>query len=202
VPPGTTLSPLHYAQLIALFDAVLPAGDVLSGATRANAAWYLDQLLCAFRTSPPRIYAGGPYSGRHGGVDGFSQFQPLTRVEEIRWRTYLEGSQGLPAREFNGPVKGLRQTYEENLDALDVAGKLVNPKGFAFLSITDRGTVIDAADQTFIQLAYEQAVEGTYGDPVYGGNFEEAGWKGISYEGDRQPIGYTASQMMNPGEGA
>ena len=48
---------------------------------------------------------------------------------------------------------------------------------------------------------YEHAVEGTYGDPVYGGNFAELGWAAIDYEGDRQPIGYSARQMAHPEEG-
>jgi hypothetical protein len=109
VPAGTTLTPERFATLVALFDAFIPGDDSSPGATQAHAAWYLDQLLGAFSVDPPRIFAGGPYSGRHGGRDGFAEFQPLTRVERIRWQTYLEGSRGIPEREFNGPVVGMIQ---------------------------------------------------------------------------------------------
>lgn len=201
IPPGTKLSPERHAVLLAAMDALIPAAPGWPGATRAGAAWYLDQLLGAFDADPPRIYAGGPYSGRHGGLDGFSRFQRLTRVEELRWRTYLEGSQGIPEREFNGPVVGLLQRCEEGLDALDRAarGKEANP--FAALALERRRSVLLAADGEFVQLLYEYAAEGTYGDPVYGGNRDTIGWEAISYEGDRQPVGYTPRQMSNPEEG-
>ena len=201
IPLGTMLPAARYAQVAALLDALVPGDDAGAGATEAHAAWYLDQLLGAFRTDPPRLYAGGPYSGRHGGVDGFSHFQPLTRVETIRWRTHLEGSQGIAEREFNGPVKGLLQLYEENLDLLEQAAQKQNQLAFTALDLEPRRTILATADQTFVQVAYGHAVEGTYGDPVYGGNFELSGWQVISYEGDRQPIGYTARQMSNPEEG-
>lgn len=198
VPPGTTLTPQRFAVLSALFDTIVPLTDVLAGSVQAHAPWYLDQLLGAFNTNPPRIYAGGPYSGRHGGADGFSQFQPLTRVEEIRWRTYLEGSNGIAEREFNGPVTGMIQTYEQNLDTLDAAAQTAFGKSFALLGIDDRNTLVSAADATFIGIAYTHAIEGTYSDPVYGGNFGGVGWASISFEGDRQPVGYTAAEMMDP----
>jgi hypothetical protein len=201
IPAGTTLSPARYALLLALMDALIPGDETSPGATLAHAAWYLDQLLGAFLVDPPRIFAGGPTSGRHGGVDAFSHFQRLTRVEEIRWRTYLEGSQGHPEREFNGPVVGLRQTYEAGLDAVDALSQDSLAQGFALASLDDRKHLLPGLDPDFRQLTYEHAVEGTYGDPVYGGNFEQAGWKAIDYEGDRQPLGFSAEQMAHPEEG-
>ncbi|MBI4705975.1 MAG: hypothetical protein HY744_33195 [Deltaproteobacteria bacterium] len=104
IPPGTTLSPERYALLCALLDALVPCDESSPGATEAHAAWYVDQFLGAFRCDPPRIFAGGPYSGRHGGRHDFVELQPLTRVEAIRWRTFIEGSQGIPEREWAGPV--------------------------------------------------------------------------------------------------
>jgi hypothetical protein len=201
IPDGTVLDAAHYALLCALVDALVPADDDFAGATGAHAAWYIDQLFGAFRHEPPRIFAGGPYSGRHGGLDGFSHFQALTRVEEIRWRTYLEGSQGLPEREFNGKVVGLADRYRQGLDDLDAAATKEFGAGFALLGFDDRRTVLSKADAAFVQMAYEHAVEGTYGDPVYGGNLEGKGWQSIGYEGDRQPIGFSAHQMMYPEEG-
>ncbi len=193
VPPGTTLDAPRYARLAAAMGTIVPP------ATKAHAAWYLDQLLGAFAVTPPRIYAGGPYSGRQGGTDGFSHFLPLTRVEELRWRTYLEGSQGLPEREWNGPVKGLLTQYQEGLDALEV---LAQARGMAFtaLSRDARFSLLTGANADFVELLYQHAVEGTYGDPVYGGNLGKSGWAAIDYEGDRHPLGYTPRQMLHPEE--
>ncbi len=201
IPEGTTLSPARFATLSALMDALIPGDAHAAGAGDAHAAWYVDQLLGAFRTEPPRIYAGGPYSGRHGGRDAFSEFQRLTRVEELRWRTFIEGSRGLPEREWNGPVIGLVERYETGLDAVEMAAQSASQRRFTATGRAARRSILQGVDQTFVQMAYVHAVEGTYGDPVYGGNIELRGWAAIDYEGDRQPVGYTARQMSNPEEG-
>ncbi|MBM4397245.1 MAG: gluconate 2-dehydrogenase subunit 3 family protein [Deltaproteobacteria bacterium] len=196
-----SMSAARFAVLSAAVDALIPGDEAVPGAAIAGAASYVDGLLSAFAHNPPRVYAGGPYSGRHGGLDGFSRFIPLTRVEEIAWRTRIEGSAGRPEREFNGPVKGWVARYEKGLDALDAAARGAYGGGFADLGLDDRRAVLGAADGDFVKLAYDHACEGTYGDPVYGGNRDRAGWKGIGYEGDRQPVGYTARQMSHPEEG-
>ncbi len=201
VPADTTLAPRHYALLCAVADALLPGDDASPGAHLAGAAFYIDQLLGAFRVDPPRIFAGGPYSGRHGGEAGFASFQRLTRVEELRWRTTLEGSRGLPEREWNGPVVGLVERYPAGLDAIDASATTTFGESFLTLDLTRRQTILGGADPDFVQLAYEHVVEGTWGDPAYGGNADMLGWKAIRYEGDRQPIGFSAREMSNPEEG-
>ena len=195
IPNGTVLDARRYALLAALADALMPGDDTSPGADLARAAWYIDQLLGAFRTDPPRIFAGGPYSGRHGGNAGFEQFQRLTRVEEIRWRTYIEGSQGIPEREWNGPVKGLIDIYRDGLDAIDRVAQDSFGASYFSLDRASRQSVLAEADEEFIAVAFGHVVEGTWGDPVYGGNFQGLGWQAIDYEGDRQPIGFTARQM-------
>jgi hypothetical protein len=200
IPARAHLSPERYAALAAVMDALIPGDASSPGATLAGAAFYLDQLFGAFDVDPPRIFAGGPYSGRHGGADDFSHFQRLTRVEELRWRTAIEGSRGLPEREWNGPVKGLVVEYEEGLDALDAAAQDQQGARFSTLPLDVRRSLLLGADKAFVALVYTHAVEGTYGDPVYGGNAGGAGWRAIAYEGDRQPIGYTARQMAHPEE--
>jgi hypothetical protein len=201
VPAGATLSGPRYAGLAALFDALIPGDADSPGATGTQAAWYLDQFLGAFNVDPPRIYAGGPYSGRHGGLDNFSKFLPLTRVEEIRWRTYIEGSKGMKEREFNGPITGMAQRYDEFLAALDEAAQAGSGKRFALVGLEDRRSLLASADEALVKMAYDHAVEGTYGDPVYGGNRDMKGWNAISYEGDRQPAGFSRRQLLHPEEG-
>ncbi len=201
VPAGTFLAPLEFARLQAVFDAFIPGDAASPGAALTGAAWYLDQLLGAFRSDPPRIFAGGPFSGRHGGLDGFAEFQPLTRIEALRWRTFLEGSQGLAEREWNGPVTGLHDQVVAGLAAIASQAKA---NLATELEVLDRQAIVGLlakADKAVVQLLYEYAVEGTYGDPVYGGNRDRLGWQAIDYEGDRQPVGYSARQMTHPEEG-
>ena len=42
-----------------------------------------------------------------------TQFLPLSRVEELAWRTRIEGSRGIAEREWNGPVRGWQEIYRD-----------------------------------------------------------------------------------------
>jgi hypothetical protein len=173
--------------LAAAVDRLIPPDDEgAPGAASAGVVDYIDTLLGAFTFDPPRIYAGGPYSGRWGGEASFEQWLRLGPMEELAWRTRIEGSRGLPEREFNGPVVGLQQRYRDALAALGPDFALVAPE------TQDERLDLDA---TFKRLLYEHACEGMYGDPVYGGNRDFAGWDSIGWIGDIQPRGYTDREV-------
>ena len=178
------LSEDQHAVVAAACDRLVP------GSGAAGAADYVDGLLGAFAVDPPRIWAGGPFSGRHGGEDGFSRFLPLGRMEELAWRTRIEGSRGRPEREWNGPVVGLQERYLEGLSALG--------PDFAVLGAEDQDARLGAVPE-FAALLYEHACEGMYGDPVYGGNREGAGWRAIDFPGDAQPRGWTPVEVSDRG---
>jgi Gluconate 2-dehydrogenase subunit 3 len=171
----------------AVIDAA--CARLIPGAHEAAVANYIDGLLGAFAVDPPRIWAGGPFSGRHGGEARFAEFVPLSRLDELAWRTRIEGSQGLAEREFNGPVVGFQQRYRDGLTALgdDFAG--ADP---------DTQDARLRAHGSFTELLYEHACEGMYGAPEYGGNRELAGWRAVAFEGDVQPRGYTDEEVSQP----
>jgi hypothetical protein len=159
-----------------LADRLLPAHGDFPGAGAAGTADYVDMLLGAFATDPPAIWAGGPYSGRFGGDAGFGAFLPLSRLEELAWRTRIEGSRGIPEREWNGPVRGWQEIYREGIAALDDA------------------LDVDAVPE-LRQLLFEHACEASYGAPEYGGNRDLAGWRMIGYAGDVQPRGWSDAEV-------
>jgi len=181
--PHLFLDDDEYAVVEAACERLIP------GATEAGVADYVDGLLGAFVVDPPRIWAGGPFSGRHGGDAGFGTFIQLTRLDELAWRTRIEGSRGIPEREFNGPVVGLQERYRDGIDGLGPDFATANPDAQA--------ARLDA-DSDFTALLYEHACEGMYGAPEYGGNRDQVGWKYIKFPGDAQPRGYTAEQMLAP----
>ncbi|WP_424768167.1 gluconate 2-dehydrogenase subunit 3 family protein [Paenibacillus sp. sgz302251] len=54
----------------------------------------------------------------------------------------------------------------------------------------------------FFEVIYEHTIEGTFGDPMYGGNRDFAGWKMIGfpgahwgYTGEQMSLGYDSSQI-------
>src|SRR5436190_2068746 len=175
----------EYAVVDAACAMLIPTDDD-PGATEARVVDYIDGLLGAFSFDPPHIWAGGPFSGRHGGAQGFVRFHRLTPLDELAWRTRIEGSRGRPEREINGPVVGLQERYRAGVAAL----------GPDFAAVTDeeRRARLERTPE-FTALLYEHACEGMYGAPEYGGNQGLVGWRYIGYEGDVQPRGYTDEEV-------
>ena len=181
----------EYAVVEAAAERLMPAvdgqpGTGHPGARALGVADYVDGLLGAFAVDPPRIWAGGPFSGRAGGAASFSQFHDLSRLEELAWRTRIEGSQGIPEREFNGPVTGWQQEYRDGLAALGA--------DFTDLDADAQDARLDA-NPAFKALLYRHACEGAYSAPEYGGNRDLLGWQAIDYPGDVQPRGFTDDEV-------
>src|SRR5436190_14104993 len=107
----------EYAVVDAACAMLIPTDDD-PGATEARVVDYIDTLLGAFTFDPPRIWAGGPFSGRAGGTAAFEDFLPLSALEELAWRTRIEGSKGMVERERNGSVVGWQQQYRDGIAAL------------------------------------------------------------------------------------
>jgi hypothetical protein len=175
-----------YAVVEAACERLIPPVDGHPGARALGVVDYIDELLGAFEVDPPRIWAGGPFSGRHGGDASFSAFLPLSSMEELGWRIRIEGSRGLAEREFNGPVTGWQQEYRDGIAALG--------PDFASVPAAEQDARLDA-EPAFKQLLYEHACEGAYGPPEYGGNRDLAGWEAIAFPGDVQPRGYTDDEV-------
>ena len=186
---GHWLSDGELAVLAAACDRVIPPGPDGPGAVTAGVPEYIDGLLGAFTVDPPRIWAGGPTSGRHGGEAAFGHFHRLTALDELAWRTRIEGSQGRPEREFNGPVVGLQERYRAGLAALGADFCAVGPE--------ERDARLAAAGD-FSDLVFHHCCEGLYGAPEYGGNRDGIGWDAIGFDGDVQPRGWTDAEVTEP----
>lgn len=183
------LTDVEYRTLSSVCDRLIPPDDDGPGASRAGVPDYIDGLLGAFRHDPPRIFAGGPVSGRRGGPAGFDRFLPLSALQELAWRIRLEGSAGIPEREFNGPVRGWQDRYRQGLAALGA--------DFGDLDWEEQGERL-RADPEFVALVYEHCCEGMYGAPEYAGNRDLAGWRAIGFAGDVQPRGYDDEEVSQP----
>jgi hypothetical protein len=179
------LTDAERSTLAVAMDLLVPRSGELGGAD------YVDQLLGAFTFTPPRIWAGGPYSGRHGGEASFDQWLELGTAEELAWRTRIEGSRGLPEREWNGPVVGLQERYRDGLAALG--------DDFAGAASEEQQRRLDACDEAFRDVLFTHACESLYGDPVYGGNRGGEGWASIGFAGDTQPRGWTDDEVTHGG---
>jgi hypothetical protein len=179
------LTDAEYRTLAQACARLIPS-DETPGAVEAGVPDYIDGLLGAFSFDPPRIWAGGPTSGRAGGDALFGAFCRLGPLDELAWRTRIEGSRGIAEREFNGPVTGLQERYR--------AGLLELGEDFCEQSPEEQDERL-RSHAAFIEMLYEHCCEGMYGAPEYGGNRELAAWSAIGFPGDVQPRGYTDAEV-------
>ena len=184
--PHAFLTPREHGVLGAAADSLIPPEGDHPGGAALGVADYIDMLLGAFTFDPPRIWAGGPFSGRHGGDPDFETFLPLGPHETLAWRTRIEGSRGIPERERNGPTRGWQEIYRDGLAALGA--------DFVGCDADERKTRLRAQPE-LVAVLYPHACQGAYGAPEYGANRDLAGWRAIGYEGDVQPRGYTDEEV-------
>ena len=152
------------ATLEAMVDRIIPP-DSDPGARALGAAEYIEQLLTAFDHDPPRIFAGGPFSGRapfadertgtpsrRRPPDRFSRFIPLSRLEELRWRAELFGAASVselpPAlvAQRGGPFVGLRDLYRTGLATVDRVAGTTAGAPFASLAPEQQDRVFGVLD--------------------------------------------------------
>lgn len=175
------------ATLGAVMALVMPASDEHPGAVALGTVEYVDTALAAFTFDPPRVFTGGPFSGRAGGEASWGAFLALAPLEELAWRTRIEGSRGDPAREFNGPVRGWQEIYRDGLTALGDDFSAADPAA--------QRERWQAAPEDLRALVWEHACEAAYGPPEYGGNRDLRGWRAIEFPGDVQPRGWTDEEV-------
>lgn len=204
VTPGRAqfLTQAELSTLRGLVDVLIPGKpeDADHGALAAGCAEAIDALLGAFRTKPPRIYAGAPFSDRAGSpVNHFERFLTLDAYEKKGWRLRIEGSRGRRELEFNGPVVGWQKIYRDGLKALeeDAGGG-----SFADLPFAERDRIVrqngDGPIGELVDIAFPHTLQFMYGAPEYGGNRSLIGWGYTRWDGDVHPRGYTREEVEEP----
>jgi hypothetical protein len=145
------------------------------GASDAGVVHYIDTMLAAFDFSVPKIFAGGPYSDRHGGHRDFmARFVPLTPRHKVAWKKR---------------IAQLRKDFRRAVKQLDAAAG----GSFASASATEQDQILTKLGDVR-NLIFTHTIEGMYAVPEYGGNRGSAGWKSVHWPGDSQPRGYTAHE--------
>jgi|SRR5581483_6764415 len=216
---GRFFTKTERATLDALCDRIFPP-DQDPGAKALGAPEYIERFLTAFEARVPRIFAGGPFSNRNPFPDAktgmpsrrrprndFRRFIPLTRIQELRWRAELFGSQNVRGADFGdaalgGALVGLRDYYRKGLARVDEIARGMAGAPFAKLSVEQQDAVLpmlfangafepDPRRPPFPVLLAQHTIEGCFSAPEYGGNKGGRGWALLGLEGDDQPLGYS-----------
>lgn len=182
------LTPDEHRTLSAACERLIPTEQAV-GAGTAGAADYIDGLLGAFCFDPPRIWAERSPSGAAGAGSDLPRFHRLNALDELAWRTRIEGSLGLAEREINGRVVGLQERYRAGLGSLG--------SDFCDCDVDEQDRRL-RADRVFTRLVYEHTCEGVYGAPEYGGNRGGVGWSSIGFAGPVENRGWTDEEVSGP----
>ena len=102
----------------------------------------------------------------------------------------IEGSQGRPEREFNGPVVGLQERYRDGLAALG--------DDFAAGRRAASSAAACAPTRTSASSCGSTAARACTARPSTGATATRVGWDYIDYEGDVQPRGYSDAEVSQP----
>jgi hypothetical protein len=158
------------------------AERILPGAGRAGAVDYIEGLLGAFEVDPPRIHAGMLGEGE--------PFLPLDRVQEHAWRLRLYGSDEVEYRNESvlGPVRGLRPILREGARQAARMAQAGSSPGWIWWSLPDE----------FTDAFTELVIEGSLGDPLYGGNRGGEVWRAVGFRPPMLAYGSAARDSADP----
>lgn len=164
------LSPDEFETLKAVVDRIIPADDIGPGAAEAGVHIYIDQSLAS-------AYAGA--------LPTYKEHLAILNTAAIQQGGLFAG---LPAGTQDDLLNQLASPLGAGGNATPAAGATpeVNVTGTnAHGGSTETTAIISGASPDFFPLLLEHAREGMFGDPMYGGNANFAGWDLIGYPGIR-----------------
>lgn len=103
-------------------------------------------------------------------------------------------------RALGGALAGAREAYRAGLANLDSHARATKGRAFAQLPEADQDELLGAAERNavptfappgsaaFFNLVLNHTLQGTFGDPYYGGNRNFVGWDLVSYPGVRLAV--------------
>lgn len=102
-------------------------------------------------------------------------------------------------RALGGWLAPSRDAYTAGLAAIDDAARARAGRRFVELNAAGQDAVLATLDQTpFFALVRAHTIQGTFCDPVYGGNANFVGWDLIGYPGVRLNVTAADQRMAAP----
>ena len=101
-------------------------------------------------------------------------------------------------RALGGALARSREAYRSGLAEVDARARASKGAPFAQLPTADQDAILTEMESTaFFNIVRTHAIQGTFGDPYYGGNANFAGWDLIRYPGVRLAAS-ADDQRMDP----
>jgi gluconate 2-dehydrogenase gamma chain len=162
-PAYTFFSPPEAAFVEAAVDQLIPADDLTPGGTACGVAIFIDRQLAGAWGAGERLYLSGPW--RTGTPEQGYQL-PMTPAELYR--------AGIAAAN-----RYCVQTHAREFDRLPADQQVAVLRGLEQGAIALGGVPA----RTFFETLLQNAMEGFFADPLYGGNRDKASWRMLGYPG-------------------
>ena len=102
-------------------------------------------------------------------------------------------------RALAGWLAPAREEYTAGLATVESAARAAGGKRFADLAAAEQDAVLTSiAETSFFALVRAHTIQGTFCDPVYGGNANFVGWDMIGYPGVRLNVSAADQRMAIP----
>ena len=102
-------------------------------------------------------------------------------------------------RALSGALAAGRHDYKQGLAAIDRAARQTFGAGFVKLAPPQQDAVLRALQETpFFTLVRGHTLQGTFCDPIYGGNANFVGWDLIGYPGVRLSVSAAEQNLSTP----
>jgi len=162
-PPRRFLNESEHAFVVAAVDTMIPADELSPSGSDCGVAVYIDRTLASAWGGGAKLYRSGPFL--KGKPEQGYQL-PLTPAEFI-------ASGIAAANEWS------RQTYGAAFDRLDADKRIA-----ALKAMEDGKAEFDNfSSRAFFARLHALAMEGFFGDPLYGGNRNMASWRMLGFPG-------------------
>jgi gluconate 2-dehydrogenase gamma chain len=180
----------------AITSRLIPTDETGPGAREADVVTFIDRQLAGFYGRGQRWYMQGPFEE---GTDqqGYQSELP-------------------PAPLYRAAITALDDNSRTEFDGASFA-ELSEADQDAVLTAMEEGSIefdgVSAA--TFFSLVHDNAIEGFFSDPIYGGNRDMVGWRLVGFPGARydyrdylghdgaaieiEPVGLSGRPAWNPG---
>jgi len=100
---------------------------------------------------------------------------------------------------LSGALSDSRQAYADGLAAIDLASQQKFQATFIKLTPSQQDAALTAVQDTpFFNLVRGHTLQGTFCDPIYGGNANFVGWDLIGYPGVRLNVTAAEQNMSTP----
>ena len=100
---------------------------------------------------------------------------------------------------LSGALAGSRQAYAKGLAAIDSVSQQKFQTAFVRLTPSQQDAALTAVQDTpFFNLVRGHTLQGTFCDPIYGGNANFVGWDLIGYPGVRLNVTAAEQNMSTP----